>query len=131
METSVGAIVFSNDKKYLLLQYEEGHIDFVKGHIEKGETEEETLRREMKEETGIESYALVQGFKEKITYTYEWDGKKRKKKVIFYLARTPQKKVVLSHEHTSFYWLEFEQAMRKLTYPSAKKLLQKAHHMVK
>jgi hypothetical protein len=48
-EVSVGAVVFTGEKnkrQYLLLHYPSGHFDFPKGHVEVGETEEETLRRE-------------------------------------------------------------------------------------
>ena len=54
-EKSCGAVIFrvGNATKYLLLHYEAGHWDFVKGHSEKGESEEETVRREILEETGL------------------------------------------------------------------------------
>jgi 8-oxo-dGTP pyrophosphatase MutT (NUDIX family) len=55
-ETSVGAVVFRvvrGERFYLLLHYPSGHYDFAKGHVEKGETEEMTLRRETEVESGI------------------------------------------------------------------------------
>lgn len=52
-EKSAGAVII-NDKKVLLLHYSSGHWDFPKGHIEKGETELETAKREVKEETGLD-----------------------------------------------------------------------------
>ena len=56
-EKSAGAIIYRKEsvdtaqgKKYkiyfLLLHYFSGHWEFPKGHIEKDETEEETLKRE-------------------------------------------------------------------------------------
>ena len=63
-EKSAGAIVFriENTKpKYLLLHYpssanaKKEYWDLPKGHVEEGETEEETARREVKEETGLEA----------------------------------------------------------------------------
>ena len=52
-EKSCGAIVI-NDDKVLLVKHNAGHIGFPKGHVEDGETEEETAIREVKEETGID-----------------------------------------------------------------------------
>ena len=39
--------VKNNIPHYLLLHYESGHWEFAKGHIEKGESEEQTVRREL------------------------------------------------------------------------------------
>ncbi len=50
-EKSCGAVVFFKNKeetKYLLLRYEAGHWDFVKGNVEVNETEKETVLRELK-----------------------------------------------------------------------------------
>ena len=41
-EKSCGAVIFRMEgkiRKYLLLHYESGHWDFVKGNVEKGEEE--------------------------------------------------------------------------------------------
>ena len=49
IEKSAGAVIFRKQNDailYLLLHYEAGHWDLAKGHIEKGESLEETARRE-------------------------------------------------------------------------------------
>ena len=72
-EKSAGAVVFrkeNNRTYYLLLHYEAGHWDFPKGHIEKDEKEEDTVKREVTEETGIEDIKIIEGFKEWIKYFY-------------------------------------------------------------
>ena len=43
-----------NEDKILVIESIAGDIGFPKGHVEKGETEEETAIREVKEETGID-----------------------------------------------------------------------------
>ena len=71
VEKSAGAVIFrKEDDKiyYLLLHYQGGHWDFPKGNIEKGEKLEDTVRREVKEETGIENIKFALGFKEAIKY---------------------------------------------------------------
>ena len=125
MEKSAGIIIFQG-RKYLLLQYEAGHWDFPKGHIEKGESESEAALREAKEETGISGITLIKGFKEKISYYYKDEGKLIRKEVVFFLAKTKNVEVRLSTEHTGFEWLPFSEALEKITFRNSKEMLKKA-----
>ena len=132
-EKSAGAVIFKPGKegnKYLLLHYGAGHWDFPKGHVEKNESEEETVRREVKEETGIEGIAILKGFKEKIHYFYRFEGKLLSKDVIFFLARTDQEDVKISFEHIGFEWLLSKEAFERLTYKNAKEILKKANEFL-
>jgi len=128
-EKSAGAIVYlaeGRKRLYLILHYEEGHWDFPKGKMEKGESEEETIRREVREETGITDIDF-KDFREGINYSFRRDGETVYKEVIFRLARTKEKEVKLSFEHTAYKWLPYKDALRQLTYDNAKELLKKAH----
>ncbi|MEM3000264.1 MAG: NUDIX domain-containing protein [Candidatus Bathyarchaeia archaeon] len=132
-EKSCGAIVFLKDKevKYLLLHYEAGHWDFVKGNVEPNENEKETVIRELREETGITDAQFIEGFREKIEYFYRRQGAKVHKEVIFFLAETHTEKVELSYEHVGYIWLDYQSALEKLTFRNAKMLLKKAHELLK
>jgi len=132
-EKSAGAVLFrkSNEIKYLLLHYEEGHWDFPKGHIEEGETEIETLKREVEEETGIKGIEILDSFKEKIQYYYTFNEEKILKEVVFYLAKTKTKEVKLSNEHIGYTWLSYEKALEKLTFKNAKDILEKVNEFLK
>ena len=136
-EKSCGLVIFRNpttqglgaptDRRlYLLLHYEENHWDFPKGHVEEGESEHETAIRETEEETGISDLEFVFGFREPIEYFYKRDGKNMHKEVIFFLARTDSDEVQLSREHVGFEWLPYDEALERLTYKTAKEILQKA-----
>ena len=130
VEKSAGAVVFRKEKgvfKYLLLHYQAGHWDFPKGNIEKGESLEETVKREIKEETGIFNLDFVPGFKKSIEYFYKLKGKNIFKIVTFFLVETKTKKVKISWEHRGYKWLPYEEALEQLTFKSAKEVLQKAH----
>jgi bis(5'-nucleosidyl)-tetraphosphatase len=103
VEHSAGAIVFRREKRrllYLLLHYEEGHWGSAKGHIEKGETIEETARREIREESGLTDLRFCPGFKETNKYFFAAGGQRIFKTVVFLLAETRTEKVTLSFEHT-------------------------------
>ena len=127
-ESSAGAVIFRKNKEteYLLLKYEMGHWDFPKGNIEVGEKDEETIKREINEETGIDDITIIKEFREKIHYFYKLKGELVSKDVVFHLAETKKDKVKLSFEHMDFKWLGFEEAMEKLTFKNAKGILEKA-----
>lgn len=128
-ERSAGAVIFRRDDgkvRYLLLHYPAGHWDFVKGNVESGESEIETVRRETEEETGISKIKIFEGFREEISYKYRRDNELIHKEVVFYLAETDERDVTISYEHTGFKWLPYEDAMRTLTYENAREVLRKA-----
>jgi len=131
-EKSCGAVIFrrDGDRKYLLLQYlllQGGHWDFVKGHVEKNESERDTVLRETEEEVGIADPKFVEGFRQPISYYYTRDGKSIYKKVIFYLIESQTDAVRLSREHVGYDWLSYNYAHERLTYKNAKETLRKAH----
>ena len=129
MEKSCGAVVYRiehNKILYLLLHYAKHHWDFPKGHVEQGEREEQTTRREVDEETGITDLELSPTFHEKISYFFTKENRRIYKEVVFFLAKTSQKKVKLSDEHIGYKWLEYEQAKTKLSFQNAKNILRKA-----
>lgn len=142
-EVSAGCVLMyrsSLGMRYLLLQYPHGHWDFVKGHLEKGESATQALLRETEEETGIksENITLVKGFQKSIVYAYRAKGTEREKRVrngkgifvvkrvIFFLAESAQSGVSISHEHIGSVWLPYEDALHRVTFPRAKEILKSA-----
>ena len=139
-EKSAGAIVFFKEKEpellrkepeFLLLHYTAGHWDYCKGHIEGKETEIETLKRELLEETGIKEFSLISGFREEMNYSFNRKTEQVNKTAVFYLIEVKSKEVKLSFEHKGFKWLEFEKASKQLTFDNAKNLLKKANEFLK
>jgi len=115
--------------RFLLLNYPTGHWDFVKGKIEQGETLHQTAVRETKEETGISDLEFVEGFEEKINYNFQFEGELIQKEVIFFLAKTKTHTVNVSHEHLDYTWLDYDNALEKVTYQNAKNMLSKANKL--
>ncbi|MEM4554228.1 MAG: bis(5'-nucleosyl)-tetraphosphatase [Candidatus Anstonellaceae archaeon] len=133
MEKSCGAVIFTEEdgrRLYLLLHYEEGHWDLPKGHMEKKESELETALREIEEETGLNQLEIYEGFRKTISYYFVRKGEKILKEVVFFLAKTTQKEVVLSSEHIGFVWLPYKLAFKKLTYDNTRQVLAEAERFL-
>ena len=132
-EKSCGAVVFvkNTEVNYLLMHYEAGHWDFVKGNVEQNESEKDTVIRELREETSIVDARFIEGFREKIDYFYKRQGATIYKEVVFFLMETHTTKVKLSYEHVGYDWLPYQSAMEKLTFKNAKDVLQKTHEFLK
>ena len=131
-EKSCGAIVYrkfhGNTELLLIKNQNGGHWSFPKGHVEAGETEEETALREIMEETGIE-VILDTSFRRVITYTPK---KETTKDVIYFLAKavtydyTPQEE-----EIAQIKWVEINHAATILSYDNDRQLVAQAKEQIK
>lgn len=128
-EKSIGAVVFKG-KKCLLLKYGMGHWDLVKGNVERGESKEETIIRELFEETGIKDAEIIEGFNEDIDYYYTFKGERIHKFVDYLLIKSNEKKIKLSYEHDDYKWLSFDKAIEQVNFKNVKKILKKAHQFI-
>lgn len=114
-QKSCGAVVFKREnggiKILSLFQRRSRTYSVPKGHMEGFETEEQTAKREIKEEIGI-SVDFVPNFKE--TIRYDIPGGKHKTVVLF-LAECTQQLKIDSGEIENHLWLSPEEA--KMTLP--------------
>ena len=132
-ERSAGVILFNKTEEiqFLVLKYPSGHWDFVKGNIEEGEEEEETAKRELFEETGINNMNIKRGFNQKVEYNYYKKNNKVHKIVSYYLAETEQKEVKLSFEHLDYKWVNYDNLMKLITFDNSKDILKKANELIR
>ena len=88
-EKSAGAVIFYTDKenrpKFLLLKYT-NYWGFMKGNIEENENIEETMAREMKEETNITKFKIIQGFNYNQAWFYKLNNILRRKYATYFLV---------------------------------------------
>ena len=127
-ERSCGAVVYriiNDEVRYLLIKNRRStHWGFPKGHVEKGETFEQTAIREVLEETGIHIKILPQ-FASKSEYTIQ--GRVEKSVTIF-LAKTKDTQTTIQREEIEDYiWLSFDRAMDTLRFINDRNILQSAH----
>jgi len=131
-ERSAGAVVYRDipgGRLYLLLQ-NAGRWDFPKGGVEKGESELQTVLREVREETGLD-VSVVPGFRKAVEYFYRRDGKNIHKQVVYHLAVAQEEKVKISFEHQSYGWFPYQAALERASYDNSKVTLTAAEQFVR
>lgn len=131
-EKSCGAIVYrkfhGNTEILLIKHINSGHWSFPKGHVETGETEVETARREIKEETAID-VIIDPTFRETVTYSPKKDTVKV---VVYFLARaknvnfTPQES-----EISEIRWVDISYAVNILSYENDRTIVSRAKNAIK
>lgn len=126
-ERSCGAVVYrleNGEPQYLLIRNKRSaHWGFPKGHVEPGETDEQTAIREVFEETGIK-IDIVPGFVKKSEYTIQG---KIEKSVSIFLAKTENKQYNLQVEEIEECgWFNFKDALKTLNYENDKIILNEA-----
>lgn len=109
-EATVGAVILNSEDKVLICKSNKWNQQYVipGGHIEAGEKMEETLVREVKEETGLEVYDIqLLGITESI-YSKSFQNQKH---FIFidFICRSDSDQVVLNEEAESYQWIELSQ----------------------
>lgn len=130
-EKSCGAVIWreaDGRRQYLLARHNGGHWSFPKGHVENGETEEETARREILEETGLIA-RVDTSFRQTVTY-YPKPG--IVKDVIFFLASPAGGTERAQEEEISqLAWLSFPEARERITFAADEEVLLAAEeHLV-
>lgn len=105
-EVTVGAVILNPDNEVLICRSTKWNGKYVipGGHIELGETMEEALIREVREETALEIYDIeLLSLKESI-YGKNF-GDKRHFIFIDYLCRTDSYEIDLNDEFDAYEWI--------------------------
>lgn len=130
-EHSCGAVVFrkiNEDYRFLLIKNRRSnHWGFPKGHMEKGETKEDTARREVLEETGLH-INIIDGFCSASQYRI---GTKIEKRVEVFLASTEDTQTVIQKEEIEDYvWMRYSDAIDMLKFDNDKDILKDVHEFM-
>jgi 8-oxo-dGTP pyrophosphatase MutT (NUDIX family) len=120
---------------FLIIQHNAGHWAFPKGRAEKGETELETARRELREETGITDVSISADrvFEERYTRT-KWGSPRQQvdKTVRYFLGMVHDPKIRLQQaEVQDSKWVTYEEARGLITFDASRKVLDEAAKALK
>ena len=125
-EKSCGAVVYRMEEGQLFFLVEHmkmGHISIPKGHVEGNETEEETARREIKEETNLD-VRMDTAFRHEISYS---PASGILKQVVFFAAEAVSREMKNQEcEVSGLEWLPADEAIRAMTYDTDKEVLSHA-----
>ena len=131
-EKSCGALVYTREDgeiRYVIQRSLEGVYGFPKGHMEPGETEEETALREIREEAGL-TVRLIPGYRETVEYPLPKKPGTMKRVVYFLAEYENQPLVPQPEEIMSAVLMEYEDAMVVLPYEYQKRMLARARDLL-
>ncbi|MBU2562757.1 MAG: NUDIX domain-containing protein, partial [Nanoarchaeota archaeon] len=101
--------------------------EFPKGGVKSFETKKRAIKRELAEETGLDSIKIKKfNVSGKFKYAKEYSDRKGYlgQTYSLYAVEVKKKKIKLDDlEHSDYTWLEFRKAVKKLTWPNQKKCL--------
>ena len=117
-EKSCGCIIIDNNKVLLIKQISQAW-GFPKGHVEHDETEEETARREVKEETNLD---VKIDTSKRYSIQYVTDKGLNKESVFFLAEKTGGTLKKQDDEILEAKWFDFYEAIEVLTYDNTKEL---------
>jgi nucleoside triphosphatase len=123
-EPTVGALILNPDGELLLVRSHKWHVRYTLpgGHVELGESLEEAVIREAKEETGLDVFDP-----EFLTYQqfiFDDSFYKERHFIFFdFLCRTEDQAVILNDEAEDYLWVRPEEALSLEVSPFLKKAL--------
>ena len=134
-EYSCGAVVFqriNGEPHYVLVRAKdqpEGCHGFPKGHMEAGETEEQTALREIYEEVGLR-VRLLPGFRAVTEYALPYPPDTRKRVVFFLAEYEGQQTTVQESELAAVTIAPWPQALELTEFADSKRILTEAHEFL-
>ena len=134
-EYSCGAVVFTRiggEPHYVLVRAKDqpmGCHGFPKGHMEPGETEEQTALREIYEEVGL-LVRILPGFRAVTEYQLPAPPDTRKRVVFFLAQYEGQETTVQESELAAITIAPWPQALELTEFADSKRILTEAHEFL-
>ena len=117
-EKSCGCIIFDENKNVLLIKENIGDWGFPKGHVEHDETEEDTAKREVKEETNLDVENIID-----MNWNFQYESLGKKCNEHAFISKVKENKILLNEESIQYEWLTLEDFINKIDWFYDKKEL--------
>lgn len=118
---TVGALIFNSEDKIFLMKSHKWRDHYVipGGHIELGETIKDTIKREVKEETGLDIYDIKFVCHQEFIFDKAF-WKKRHFIFLDYACKTKSTQIKLNDEAQTYIWTTPRQALKLPVQPYTK-----------
>ncbi|MCC7543514.1 NUDIX domain-containing protein [bacterium] len=120
--------------EFLLIEDLKGRWSVPKGHVESGETLEQTALREIGEETGLKNTRIIDKL-DKVHFFYRFEGRLIFMTAFHFLieAVDPDEPIVVEESEgiVDARWFSTENAAQVLEYKSLKELLERSMNILK
>lgn len=134
LRKAVGAFIVNSERKFLLLKRRDQtgfmYWDIMRGGIEKGERPLQALKRELKEELGIDGIGKTKRLS--LSFSFEFPG--RLKKIVgfdkqnvelFFVELGKEKIKIDKKEILGFEFVDKREFLKKATFETARKAFEK------
>lgn len=111
--------------KTFIVYRTKGFWEFPKGHPEKGETEKQAAKRELKEETGFSVVKFLSENSYSMSYQYTDHGEVVNKKGVYFPAIVEGEVALQEDEVSEGKWVSFNEALELLSYKNSVDLFSK------
>ncbi|MCA6071866.1 MAG: NUDIX domain-containing protein [Endomicrobium sp.] len=132
-EFSCGAVVYkmeNNSPLFLLvLSKISEKWGFPKGHVENGETEIETAKREIFEETGIKNLKFINNFRQEDVYIIK-DATVEKHNIYFLAIAFEEPSGFDKNEISKIEWADISRAEKTLYFSGEREILKLAYKLI-
>jgi len=124
-EPTVGALIFNQEGKIFLMKSHKWKNKYVipGGRVELGERIEDALKREIKEETGLDIYDIEFICFQEFVFDDEF-WKKRHFIFLDFACKTDSTEVKLNYEGQDHVWVTLEEALKLLVEPYSRRTIE-------